>query len=155
MLSRKRKKSLSIARAIKMAKKEETEGNGELHIEIDLDNIEIQSNKHSDNSFDEESPSIGRPRLRYSQQKYKDKMRKEAWDLLKEIAVDEADVEQLLLDILRVYIPNLYEQLSSFSILAENIQSVFESFNEEILSTRKGLLIAAEATKGLKIVLRD
>jgi hypothetical protein len=154
MLSRKRKKSLSIARAIKMAKKEEME-DGELQIEIDLDNIEIESNKHSDNlihnSFVEEFPSIGRPRLRYSQQKYKDKMRKEAWDLLKEIAVDEADVEQLLLDILRVYIPSLYEQLSSFSILAENIQSVFETFNEEILSTRKGLLIAAEATKGLKI----
>jgi hypothetical protein len=48
MLSRKRKKSLSIARAIKMAQKEEME-DGELQIEIDLDNIEIESNKHSDN----------------------------------------------------------------------------------------------------------
>lgn len=169
-LTNKRKNSLSYARQVKMtkiAKIESEEAPTEvLKIEIDLDTLEFNNlspiidnisqsfdDNHINSSVEGESfPSVGgRPRNTYSQQKYKDKIRKEAYDLLKEIAVDENDVERLILDILRVYIPNLYEQINSFAILAENIQSVFETFNEEIKSTKVGSLVAAEATKGLKI----
>lgn len=144
-----------------MTKQAEIESEEEVSISIDLDTLDFDTVSPHNNlslssdhiSFEGESFSSAahRPRLKYSQQKYKNKIRKKTYDLLKEIAVDENDVERLILDVLRVYIPNLYEQLCSFAILAENIQSVFETFNEEIQSTKVGSLIAAEATKGLKI----
>jgi hypothetical protein len=53
--------------------------------------------------------------------------------------------------VIRKYLPDLYEQFCSFAVLALNIHSVFEKFNQEIKRTKVGSLIAAEVTNGLEI----
>jgi len=72
-------------------------------------------------------------------------------EALKSIAGTDEDTEMLLLDILRVHLPDLHEVFNTATTIAENIHSVFQIYNKEIKETKIGSAIAAEATKGMKV----
>jgi len=68
--------------------------------------------------------------------KSKDKIRLKAWNLLKTMAGSEDDTEILILDMIRVYLPELYEVYTTSTTIAENIESVFKVYQSEIKETK-------------------
>ena len=110
--------------------------------------------KENDNNNNKEAV-FGRPRIPYSQQKDKHKLRLKAWETLLELSrgsgeSSEAEAERLVCDIIKVYLPKIHEQLYSFAYLSQNIESMFKIFKEEIRDSEVGVQLAAVATQNLK-----
>ena len=143
--SQKRRAHLELAREKKKQKQSEVVQNEE--------NEEIfESEEESDEKDLVEHRSAGRPRKPYSDLEFKRRARKEAWDSLRRISGgNEADTELLLLDMMRAYIPRLYEEISAFTNLSQDISSVFQEFNEDIRGTKVGSLIAGGLTKDMSL----
>lgn len=92
----------------------------------------------------------GPPKLPFSEQKYKHKIRKDTWTWLVEKAGSQDDAEKLLIEVLRCYRPETYEKLTLYTSLVNNIQSVFSIYEDAIRGTKKlGSTIATELTTGL------
>jgi hypothetical protein len=120
---------------------------------LDDEMLEILPTSHSDSETEPKPKKFksGRPKVLYSEQKFKRTIRRQAWDSLLALAGSPADTEVLIVDVLKRYLPELHEKLVSFDILAQNLTEVFERFSTNIRGSSFGSCLAATATQNLPI----
>lgn len=94
---------------------------------------------------------VGRPSVPISLQKDPHKIRKKAWLQLLELVGTPSEVEHLVKDILRVYLPDLFQDLIAYQKLASNLHEAFDLFSGEIHGKNFGAPFSAALTEGLPV----
>lgn len=107
----------------------------------------LKENENENISSNVKRP-IGRPTIPLSEQKDTHKVRLKAWNsILALVNQDIKEAELLVLEILRVYLPDLYEKIISFDSLASNLSDAFSLFHDHIRGTSFGVGLAAAVTQ--------